>query len=55
MPSDDDNGDNGEEDEFGDADPFASLKRLEWTHPMLGYGQDAYSGQRPDYVSEVLQ
>jgi len=55
MPSeDDDDDDNGEETEFGDADPFASLKRLEWTHPMLGYGQDAYSGTRPDYVSESI-
>ena len=54
MPTTDPNDDNGEEDEFGDADPFASLKRLEWTHPMLGYGQDAYSGQRPDYVSESI-
>ena len=52
MPIDD--VDEEEEDEFGDADPFASLKRLEWTHPMLGYGQDAYSGQRPDHVSDSI-
>jgi hypothetical protein len=54
MPSDGNGDDNGEETEFGDADPFASLRRLEWTHPMLGYGQDAYSGQRPDYVSDSI-
>jgi len=53
MPEDDP-GDNGDDDGFGDADPFASLRRLEWTHPMLGYGQDAYSGQRPDYVSDSI-
>jgi len=57
MPSDG-NGDNGANGDNGDNgggyDPFASLNRLEWTHPMLGYGQDSYSGQRPDYIDESI-
>ena len=53
MPSDDISDDVTSGD-IGDFDPFASLQRAQWTHPLLNYGQDSYSGTNPGYVSNSI-
>ena len=60
MPEDDED-DNGDDNEFGDVDPFASINRERqmWYHPMMGgtgHGNvySPYSGERPEWVSESI-
>ena len=61
MPEDDEDDDNGDDNEFGDVDPFASINRERqmWYHPMMGgtgHGNvySPYSGERPEWVSESI-